>query len=101
LADFTPDEQKELLKKLEGREAFLIPKSLWALVEMMTNEDRGILFTAVFSYGINMESIDLKHKPLVQGALNLFKQDFKRQAKKYLAQCEQNRANVQKRYEKK
>ena len=89
----------EEIQKLHDRQSFLLPKSLMALVNIMDNEDRGLLLTAILSYGINLEEIDISRNKLVLGAFNLFKQDFNKEGKRYVDRCKKNSANVKKRWD--
>lgn len=88
----------EELEKLNDRQSFLMPKSLSPLINMMDYQERGILLTAILEFSITQNEIDLSKSKLVHGAFNMFKQEFIKDAKKYLRTCDRNSQNAKKRW---
>ena len=91
----------EELEKLNDRQSFLMQKSLSPLINMMDYDERGILLTAILEFSITQNEIDLSKNKLVHGAFNMFKEEFIKDAKKYLRTCDRNSQNAKKRWDKK
>ncbi len=91
---------QEDIEKLDSRASFLLTKHLMPLVNLMTMEERGLLLTAILAYGIRIELVDMSSSKIVEGAFNLFKQDFIKEGKRYLKTCDKNKENIEKRWSK-
>lgn len=81
------------------KESFLVYKDWYNLISAFGNEDKGKLFTAIFEFqchGVLFES----ENPALQGVFYYFKSRFECDQEKYKNKCEQNRENVNQRYNK-
>ena len=87
------------MKKPTKPKAFNIYFDTFQHVEMLTMEQRGELFTALYEYAVN-ESITEFNNGMVKMAFSFFKAQIKRDFEKYYEKCEKLRQNALKRYEK-
>ena len=87
------------MKKPTKPKAFNIYFDTFQHVEMLTMEQRGELFTALYEYAVN-ERITEFNNGMVKMAFSFFKAQIKRDFEKYYEKCEKLRQNALKRYEK-
>ena len=81
------------MKKPTKPKAFNIYFDTFQHVEMLTMEQRGELFTALYEYAVN-ERITEFNNGMVKMAFSFFKAQIKRDFEKYYEKCEINRANA-------
>ena len=87
------------MKKPTKPKAFNIYFDTFQHVEMLTMEQRGELFTALYEDAVN-ERITEFNNGMVKMAFSFFKAQIKRDFEKYYEKCEKLRQNALKRYEK-
>ena len=81
------------MKKPTKPKAFNIYFDTFQHVEMLTMEQRGELFTALYEYAVN-DRITEFNNGMVKMAFSFFKAQIKRDFEKYYEKCEINRANA-------
>ena len=81
------------MKKPAKPKAFNIYFDTFQHVEMLTMEQRGELFTALYEYAVN-DRITEFNNGMVKMAFSFFKAQIKRDFEKYYEKCEINRANA-------
>lgn len=81
-----------------GKNSFLMYFDWWELLSPLTNEDKGILLTAIFDYQCNGVLLETENK-LLQGIFNYIVSRFNSDRKKYEDTCKKNSENAKKRYE--
>ena len=81
------------MKKTTKPKAFNIYFDTFQHVEMLTMEQRGELFTALYEYAVN-DRITEFNNGMVKMAFSFFKAQIKRDFEKYYEKCEINRANA-------
>ncbi len=81
------------MKKPTKPKAFNIYFDTFQHVEMLTMEQRGELFTALYEYAVN-DRITEFDNGMVKMAFSFFKAQIKRDFEKYYEKCEINRANA-------
>ena len=87
------------MKKTSTPKAFNIYFDTFEHIEMLTMEQRGELFTALYEYAINEKTTRFDNG-MVKMAFSFMKAQIARDFEKYREKCEKNRECVLKRYEK-
>ena len=88
------------MKKTSTPKAFNIYFDTFEHIEMLTMEQRGELFTALYEYAINERTTEFDNG-MVKMAFSFMKAQIARDFEKYREKCEKNRACVLKRYKEK
>ena len=98
-----PNHTKEEMEKLEEKNSFLIQKSMYEDIKLMTEIETHFLLMAVFEYVISgvIPSLDRSDQRLVKSAFNRFKMAHDDNSTRYLKTCKKNQENINKRWKKK
>ena len=83
-----------------GKNSFLLYYDWQELFSTLTNEEKGILLSAMFDYQCNGIIFESENK-LLQGIFNYIVSRFNSDREKYEATCKKNSENAKKRYENK
>ena len=90
------DEEK---KKLDSRDGFLMPKSLFPLLDVMNMEERGITLTAITNLVRTGEIMAFKvERSFPKVALDEFIRQSQRDQEKYINTSRRNKENADKRW---
>lgn len=81
------------------KNSFVLYNDWYSLLSAFSNEEKGILLTAIFDYHCNGVLFKSDNTAL-QGIFNFMKSRFDSDREKYIKRCEQNRNSVNTRYAK-
>ena len=81
------------MKKKGTPKAFNIYFDTYEHIEMLTMEQRGELFTALYEYAINEKSTEFDNG-MLRMAFSFMRAQISRDFEKYREKCEMNRANA-------
>ena len=87
------------MKKTSTPKAFNIYFDTFEHIEMLTMEQRGELFTALYEYAINEKTTEFDNG-MVKMAFSFMKAQIARDFEKYREKCEKLRKNIKTRYSK-
>ena len=93
---------KEELEKLESKNSFLIQKSMYEDIKIMTENETHFLLMAVFEYSMCgvVPKLDGQEQRLVKSAFNRFKMSYDKDSKSWLKSCKR-KSEVKKEWHKK
>lgn len=78
-----------------AKNAFVVYRDWWALIEPLSLEERGILLTAMFQFHENPE-VEIEGSVTVKAVFNFMRQTFSRDTAKYAEKCRRNAENARK-----
>lgn len=81
------------------KNSFVLYNDWYSLLSAFSNEEKGILLSAIFDYHCNGILFESENAAL-QGIFNFMKSRFDSDNEKYKQRCEKNRNNVNNRYNK-
>ena len=81
------------------KNSFVLYNDWCSLLSAFSNEEKGVLLTAIFDYHCNGVLFESENAAL-QGIFNFMKSRFDADQEKYEKRCEQNRSNINSRYKK-
>ncbi|MFI3227052.1 MAG: DUF6291 domain-containing protein, partial [Clostridia bacterium] len=73
------------------QKSFVLYMDYYEHVQLLNNEERGILLTAIFEYASNQAEIELSG--MTKMAFSFIKKQMDRDYKKYQQKCDRNREN--------
>ena len=90
---FTDEELDDLNGITSSRHGFIIPFSLDSLLDSMTIAEQGLTLSAMRHYVKTGKTLEIKKNTFPSVAFMQFKEQYKKDASKYLVTVNQNRVN--------